>query len=179
MDETSRDLQSNANGGKRSRSSRTVTRVALLLVVVGISAAVFWATYGQFGTLYGQFSAFSRSATAQPQADGSSQPGMEASDNSPPSLSTLQQSIQELQASQQRTAEQLELVQRQLASEQGERKLLSEQVGALSGRLDGRSAMAAAVTTGNALPIPKRKPAMPAGGTAIPPVRTGAIKPPT
>jgi uncharacterized protein HemX len=177
MDDTSRDIQSNANS--RKRSGRTVARAALLLVVVGISGAVFWATYGQFGAISNPFGVFSRSANAQPQADAPSQPGMQASDSSPPTLGTLQQSIQELQASQQHTAEQLEVVQRQLASEQGERKLLSEQVGALSGRVDGRSAMAAAVTTGTALPIPRKKPAIPAGLAASPPVRTGAAKPPT
>jgi hypothetical protein len=167
----SRDTQPNAKSGGRLRSGRrTVTRIALLLSVVAISAVVFWATYGQLGASF-------RSANAE--AQGSSQPGAEAADNGPPSLGGLQQSVQDLQASQQHTAEQLELIQRQLASEQGERKLLSEQVSALSGRLDGRSAMASSLTTGAALPIPKRKPAVPAIGVASPAARTAVVKPPT
>jgi chromosome segregation ATPase len=74
-------------------------------------------------------------------------------------LNALQQSLTGLQASQQHTADQLELIQRQLASEQGERKMLSEQVGALSGRVDGLSASATSVTTGTASQSPKKKPA--------------------
>jgi chromosome segregation ATPase len=74
-------------------------------------------------------------------------------------LNELQQSVKGLQASQQHITDQLEVIQRQLASEQGERKLLSEQVGALSGRVDGLSASATSVTTGTASQSPKKKPA--------------------
>jgi uncharacterized protein HemX len=177
MSDTSRETQPNPNSGVRSRSRRTVTRVALLLAVVGISAVVFWATYGQLGAL-------SRAATAQPQAQDPSQARVEASDDAMPSLHTLQQSVQDLQAAQQRTADQLDLIQRQLASEQGERKLLTDQVGSLSGRVSGlpqtqRNALASSVTTGAAVQPPKKKPALPSIGNASPPARTGAVRPPT
>jgi uncharacterized protein HemX len=178
MDDTSREIQPNPGSGKRSRSGRTVSSVALLLAVVGISAAVFWATYGQFG-------AFSlRGAAAQLQTPDPSHPRMEASDDTNPSLNSLSQSVQELRASQQHATEELELIQRQLASEQGERKLLSDQVGALSGRVSGlsvpqRNALASSVTTGTAVQAPKRKPASPSIGTASPPVRTGVVRPQT
>jgi uncharacterized coiled-coil protein SlyX len=49
-------------------------------------------------------------------------------------VANLRQSIQELQAAQQRAAE--HGLQRQISAEQGERKLLSEQLGALSARVD-------------------------------------------
>jgi uncharacterized protein HemX len=187
MDDTSRETQSNPGNGKRSRSGRTFGNVALLLVVVGISAVVFRATYGQLGTTYGQLGALSRPATAEPQAQDPSPPRAEASDNAMPSPNALAQSVQDLQTSQQRTAEELQLIQRQLASEQGERKLLSEQVAALSGRMSGlavpqpaRSALASSATTGTtAAQPPKRKPATPAIGNATPPPRTGAVRPPT
>jgi hypothetical protein len=179
MDDTLRQTQSNPGSGQRS--GRTVNRVALLLTVVGISAAVFWATYGQLG-------AFSRGAAAHFQALAPSHSGMEGSgsDETMPSLNSLQQSVQELQTTQQRTADALELIQRQMASEQGERKLLSEQVGALSGRVSGlpgsqpaRNALASTVTTGTAVQLPKRRPVAPTMGAANPPARTVGARPPT
>jgi uncharacterized protein HemX len=152
MDDTPRRTQSsqpNPRRVERSRPGRKGSGVLLLLSVVGISAVVFWATHGQLST---PLSAAAAQSVPQAQA--------KASDQAMQSLDALRQSVNELQASQQHTVEQLDLLQRQLASEQGERKLLSEQVGALSGRLDGRSAQASSVTTGTA--VPKRKPAPPA-----------------
>jgi uncharacterized protein HemX len=177
MDDTLRQTQSNPGSGKRS--GRTVSGVALLLTVIGISAVVFWATYGQLG-------AFSRGAAAQLQALAPSHSGMEGSDETTPSLNGLQQSVQDLQTAQQRTADALEQIQRQMASEQGERKLLSEQVGALSGRVSGlpgslpaRNALASTVTTGTAVQLPKRRPVTPTMGAANPPARTLGARPPT
>jgi hypothetical protein len=153
MDDTPRRMQGDPRRFERSRPGRRGSPVLLLLSVVGISAVVFWATYG-----HGQLSAPLSAAAAQsvPQAQA------KASDQAMQSLDALRQSVNELQASQQHMVEQLDLLQRQLASEQGERKLLSEQVGALSGRVDGRSAAASSVTTGTAVQPPKRKPAPPA-----------------
>lgn len=149
MGDTSRETQFPKNG-ERSRSGRLVTVVVLLLSVVGIGAAVFWANYDQF-------SETSRTATAQPAA----QPQAPSSprDDTMQALNALQQSLKGLQASEQHMADQLEVIQRQLASEQGERKLLSEQVGALSGRVDGLSTSATSATTGTASLSPKKKPA--------------------
>jgi uncharacterized protein HemX len=154
MDDTPRRTQStppNPRRVERPRPRRRGSPVLLLLSVVGISAVVFWATHGQ---LSGPLSAAAAQSIPQAQA--------KASDQAVQSLDALRQSVNELQASQQHTVEQLDLLQRQLASEQGERKLLSEQVGALSGRMDGRSAQTSSVTTGTAVQSPKRKPAPPA-----------------
>jgi len=153
MGDTSRETQL-PKSGERSRSGHLVTLVVLLLSVVGIGAAVFWANYGQL-------SVPSRTATAQPaaQPQAPSSPRVEASDDTMQALNALQQSVKGLQASQQHMADQLEVIQRQLASEQGERKLLSEQVGALSGRVDGLSTSATSATTGTASLSPKKKPA--------------------
>jgi hypothetical protein len=153
MDDTPRRTQPNPRRVERSRPGRRGSPVLLLLSVVGISAVVFWATYGQ-GQLSTPLSAAAAQSAPQTQA--------KASDQATQSLDALRQSVNELQASQQHMVEQLDLLQRQLASEQGERKLLSEQVGALSGRVDGRSAQASSVTTGTAVQSPKRKPAPPA-----------------
>ena len=51
-------------------------------------------------------------------------------------LAPLQQSIKDLQAASQRAADQASDFQRQLSAQQGEQKLLAEQVGALSARVD-------------------------------------------
>lgn len=58
----------------------------------------------------------------------------------------LGQTLKDVQAGQQKLAEQLADVQRKLASESGERKLLSEQVGALSSRVDSLASANAAST---------------------------------
>jgi uncharacterized protein HemX len=153
MADRSREAQL-PRSGERSRSGRMVALVVLLLSVVGIGAVVFWVNYGEL-------SVPSRTATAEPAAQPPvpSSPRVEASDDTMQAVNALQQSVKNLQASQQHTADQLELIQRKLASEQGERKLLSEQVGALSGRVDGLSTSATSVTTGTASQSPKKKPA--------------------
>ena len=51
-------------------------------------------------------------------------------------LAPLQQSIKELQAASQRAADQTSDFERQLSAQLGEQKLLAEQVGALSARVD-------------------------------------------
>ena len=133
-----------------------VALVVLLLSVVGIGAVVFWVNYGELNVPPG-------TATAEPAAQPAAQPPVpssprvEASDDTMQAVNALQQSVKNLQASQQHTADQLALIQRKLASEQGERKLLSEQVGALSGRVDGLSTSATSVATGIASQSAKRK----------------------
>ncbi len=132
-----------------------VTLVVVLLSVAGIGAMGFWANHGQL-------SAPPPTATAQPavQPQAPSPPRVEASDDTLQSLNALQQSVQGLQASQRQMADQLEFIQRQLASEQGERKMLSEQVGALSGRVDGLSTSATSAAPVTASQSPKKKPAV-------------------
>jgi uncharacterized protein HemX len=153
MGDTPRKTQLPKNG-ETSRWGLVVALVVLLLSVVGIGTAVFW-------TNDGQSSAPSRTATAQPAAppQAPSPPRVEASDDTMQELNALRQSLKGLQASEQHLADQLEVIERQLASEQGERKLLSEQVGALSGRVDGLSTSATSVTTGTASQSLKKKPA--------------------
>jgi hypothetical protein len=116
-----------------------VAVVVLLLSIAVIGAVIFWANRGEL-------SAPSRTATTQPAAQPpqapSPPPRLEASDDTMQSLNALQQSVKDLQSSQQHLTDQLDLVQRRLAAEQGERKMLSEQVGALSGRVDGLSTSA-------------------------------------
>jgi peptidoglycan hydrolase CwlO-like protein len=51
-------------------------------------------------------------------------------------LAALQKTVKDLQTSQQDAAEKISKLQQQISAEQGNRKLLSEQIGALSARFD-------------------------------------------
>lgn len=51
-------------------------------------------------------------------------------------VAALQQTTKEIQTSQQKLTEQVTDLQRRVAAEQGERKLLSDQLGSISGRVD-------------------------------------------
>jgi chromosome segregation ATPase len=73
----------------------------------------------------------------------------------------LRQLMKDLQASLQQATDKLDLTQRQIASEQGERKLLSEQVAALSARVSALSASNASVATAAGPVLPKKKPIAP------------------
>ncbi|WP_157449815.1 hypothetical protein [Bradyrhizobium sp. ARR65] len=60
-----------------------------------------------------------------------------AHDETKQTLASLQQAVNDLQSARQRDEGQVADLQRQLSAEQGERKLLSDQIGALAGRVDG------------------------------------------
>lgn len=61
---------------------------------------------------------------------------------------TLQQTVQDIQASQQKLGDQIKQLQTKIASESGERKLMSDQLGALSSRVDALSSANAAAAAG-------------------------------
>jgi chromosome segregation ATPase len=113
----------------------------LVVATIGLGATVAWQNYGP---------------AAEPLKTASVHPGVqsqaplrdEPSDETNQALNALQQAVKDLQASQQQTADQLSETKRELAAEQGERKMLSEQVGALAGRVDGLAASGSSVTTG-------------------------------
>jgi chromosome segregation ATPase len=118
--------------------------VALLIfAAIAVGATVAWQKYG--------FSAEPTTASVQPAVQ--SQPTLQAnpSDETKQALNALEQTVKDIHASQQQMADQLSETKRQIAAEQGERKMLSEQVGALAGRLDSlAAASASSVTPGTA-----------------------------
>jgi chromosome segregation ATPase len=134
--------------------------VVLLSLVVGIGGVVLWQKYGSDLGALSQMIA-SRLSTTGPATETS-----EAADTATPSL-------KDLQTSQQQMADKLEDIQRQIAAEQGERKLLSDQLAALSGRVNGLSTSNASVTTGMALQAAKKKPRL-LDATGIVPRTAGA-----
>jgi uncharacterized protein HemX len=130
----------------RSGPGRTIIAAVLILAAVGLGAAtVLWRNFGQSDQS-------SPVASAQPagqtQAAPSAPTRTEASDETRQAANALEQTVQDLQASQQQMADRLDDIKRKLEAEQGERKLLSEQVGALSARVDGLTKSSASIATG-------------------------------
>src|SRR5205814_10636862 len=122
-----------------------IAAIALILLAMAIGGAVLvWGKFGSTG-------ASSQTAATEPSAETADAAEMPAN---------AAQVLKDLQTVQQQMAERLDDIQRQLAAEQGERKLLSDQVAALSSRVNGLSASNASATTGMALsPTAKKKPA--------------------
>ena len=139
--------------GSRPSSARTAITVLLVLATVGLGATVVWQNYGPATEP-------AKTASVQPAVQSQAPQQAEPSDETRQSLNALQQAVKDLQASQQQTADQLSETKKELAAEQGERKMLSEQVGALAGRVDGLAAASAssvaAGTTGTASSKKKR-----------------------
>jgi uncharacterized protein HemX len=124
---------------------RRALAVAIVLLAISLGAVVLWEKYGGMDA--------SSSTAADPTVTtAAATETAEVSD-------MTSQVLKELQSSQQQMAEKLEDIQRQLASEQGERRLLSEQLAALSSRVNALSASNASATTGMAAPPAKKRPA--------------------
>ena len=120
----------------QSRAGR-VTLWIVVFLVVGIGGlAVYWVNYGQLDTL--PRTAEVQNASQPPLA--SPLPAPDASEQAMKTVATLQETIKHLQSSQKQLQNRVERVEMQLTKEQGEAKLLSDQVGALSGRVNGLSA---------------------------------------
>jgi uncharacterized protein HemX len=134
----------------RSRRRRVIAVAVLLLAAAGVGGVVLWEKYGGFV-------APSQTAATETESPAATPVAVEASQGS----DTTAQVLKDLQTSQQQAADKLEDIQRQLAAEQGERKLLSEQVAALTGRVNSLSASNASVATGTALQAAKKKPKLP------------------
>jgi peptidoglycan hydrolase CwlO-like protein len=98
----------------------------LILLLIAVGGAFLWTNY--------QSVSKSRVA-AQPSAEPST-PREVADDKARQALAALQQTVKDLQTAQQDAAEKISKLQQQISAEQGNRKLLSEQVGALSARFD-------------------------------------------
>jgi uncharacterized protein HemX len=105
--------------------SRRVVLWVLVLVLVAIGGAVFWGNRSERDS--------SRVTTVQSEA---AQPSPTPQDDAKQAITALQQAVKDLQSANQRAVEQIADLQRQLSAEEGERKLLADQVGALSARLN-------------------------------------------
>ena len=133
--------------------------VVLILVAAGIGGVVLWQKYG--GSFVYPWASSQAAATDDSTATPVAAETSQASE-------TTAQLLKDLQTAQQQTADKLEDIQRQLAAEQGERKLLSEQVATLSTRVNALSASNASATTGMALQAARKKPNLPVGAVPRP-----------
>jgi len=66
----------------------------------------------------------------------------------PPTINELQQTVAALQSTQRQLLNEIETVKQKIDAEQGERKLLTNQIGSLSVRLDELSAASASIAEG-------------------------------
>lgn len=112
---------------------RRIFEWAVALVILVTGSAIPWVSWDRF-----------QPSSVGPATEAN---GAESNQNRADSMAALQQTVRDLQAAQQERADQLGAMQlktsaalddlkRQLAAEQGDRKLLAEQVGALSARID-------------------------------------------
>jgi peptidoglycan hydrolase CwlO-like protein len=97
----------------------------LILLLIAVGGAFLWTNY----------SVSKSPVVAQPTAEPPT-PREVADEPARQALAALQQTVKELQTSQQDAAETISKLQQQISAEQGRRKLLSEQLGALSARLE-------------------------------------------
>lgn len=128
--------------------SRWILPSFLVLILFVAGGALFWAI-NQHGTNPSSVGA------APPQAEPVRM--AEAADEARPALADLQQTVSSLESAQQQVADQISELQRQLLNQQGERKLLSEQVGALSARVDSLMDSTAATPVPTGPPAQKRR----------------------
>jgi hypothetical protein len=106
--------------------SRRVLLGLMVLVLVAIGGAFFWGN----SRLEKEFS---RVTAVRPEA---AQPSPAPQNDTKQAVTALQQAVKDLQSANQRAADQITDLQRQLSAEEGDRKLLADQVGALSARLN-------------------------------------------
>ncbi len=98
----------------------------ILILLIAVAGAFLWTNY----------QGVSRSpVAAQPTAQPST-PQEVADGTARQAVAALQQTVKDLQTAQLDAAEKISKLQRQISAEQGERKLLSEQLGALSARFE-------------------------------------------
>jgi peptidoglycan hydrolase CwlO-like protein len=120
----------------------------LILLLIAVGGAFLWPNY----------QSVSKSPVAvQPSAEPST-PREVADDKARQALAALQQTVKDLQTSEQDAAEKISKLQQQISAEQGNRKLLSEQVGALSARFDNFLETNAQAPASSPQPAKKRGP---------------------
>ena len=94
----------------------------LILLLIAVGGAFLWTNYQ---------SVSKSPIVAQPIAEPPT-PREVADEQARQALAALQQTVKDVQTSQQDAAETISKLQQQISAEQGQRKLLSEQLGALS-----------------------------------------------
>ena len=125
----------------RPRSALSLLVALLALIVAG-------------GALWISYSSGTRPATSQEQAAVAPAPDP-AIEQLKQSLASLQQSVQGMQADQQKVATQVSDVQQRLSTQQGDQKLLSDQLGSLSARVNSLESARAESPAPQPAPAPR------------------------
>ena len=137
--------------GHRPRGQTGLLMVIVLLIVFAIAAGLAWTLLDRSG---------SSSTTANvpltmpsgnsPRTVAQNPPSVAPSDEMAKSVGQLRQQMKDLDAARQDLSQQLDATKRQLSESQGDIKLLSEQLGALSQRVDALSSSRASIPNANA-----------------------------
>lgn len=128
----------------RPRSAVSSLVALLALIVAG-------------GALWMSYTSGTRSTTPQEQAAAAPAPDP-AIEQLKQSLASLQQAVQGMQSDQQKVATQVSDVQQRLAAHQGDQKLLSDQLGSLSARVNSLESARAESPTPQPAPAPAPAP---------------------
>ena len=138
----------------RPRGQTGLLIATVLVIVVAIVAGLVWKqTRDRSGP--GSTTAASQTAPAQNRSTTVSQ-NTQGSGSSDTSLDQLKEQVKDLEAARQSLAQQLDATKQQLSQDEGDIKLLSQQLGGLSERVDGLSGSRASMPRGEGASRRKR-----------------------
>jgi uncharacterized protein HemX len=127
---------------ERAHSRLTVGLILAAVLIVGIGAFAVWRN----SELASNNKVTQISTPAATASDGPSQ--VAASSAALSTVNELRETIAALQSTQKQILEEIASIKQKLASEQGERKLLTNQLGSLSVRMDELTAASASIAEG-------------------------------
>ncbi len=122
----------------RTRGQTGLLIATVIVIVVAIVAGLLWKQTRDRNGQGSTTTAASQTAPAQNRSTTVSQ-NTQATGSSDASLDQLRAQVKELEAARQSLAQQLEATKQQLSEHDGDIKLLSQQLGGLSERVDGLS----------------------------------------
>jgi uncharacterized protein HemX len=141
----------------QGRSARTASILAAIAIILAIGAGTaLWIQNQHDQTTASSSSTLASSkdtagqGPARTVAQNTASAPIAASDETAKSIEELKQKVQDLDAARQNQAQQLDATKQQLNEAQGDLKLLSQQVGAISARLNDLSNSAAAMPSNGA-----------------------------
>ncbi|MBR0797332.1 hypothetical protein JQ615_18240 [Bradyrhizobium jicamae] len=121
--------------------------LVVALIVVLVAGGFLWMAYGT-GMQW---------AGSQQKAQLSPPPADPAIEQIKQTLASLQQAVQGIQSDQQKLADQINGVQRNVSTQRGDQKLLSDQLGSLSARVDALASARAESPAPQPAPSPQER----------------------
>lgn len=139
----------------RPRGQTGLLIATVLVIVVAIVAGLVWKQTRDRSGPGSTTTAASQTAPAQNRSTTVSQ-NTQGSGSSDTSLEQLKEQVKDLEAARQSLAQQLDATKQQLSQDEGDIKLLSQQLGGLSERVDGLSGSRASMPRGEGASRRKR-----------------------